>query len=180
MVFFLIWLTSYPCQLLKNLQIVKTLCLHIHMYVIPMSLLSMLALYITLYDAPYKLETRLSLSVYQKILFLFQISFAFVLFCGKMIIYFILFIKILITLKFSFGTFEVWKHANFVLQLYSYTLNLSLIIDWLLMHYYYHYYFANNDPKVMIVYMCKFSQPLDYYCRWSLLEIGLMHYEEEY
>lgn len=74
---------------------------------------------------------------------------------------FIFLIKILRTLKFSFGTFTVCKHANFVLQLYSHTLNLSLTIDWLLMdYYYYYYYFANNNPKVMIVYMWKLSQPL--------------------
>jgi hypothetical protein len=74
------------------------------------------------------------------------------------------------------------KHANFVLQLYSHTLNLSLTIDRLLIHYYYYYYyyyFASNNPNVIIVYMWKLSQPLDYNCRQSLLEIGLMHYEEE-
>ncbi len=107
----------------------------------------------TLYDAPYKFKSCLSLSVLSKDFFYVSNFFCiYTILCLDDDI-FIFFIEILITFKFSFGTFEVCKHANFVLQLYSRTLNLSLTTDWLLIHYYYCYYFANYNPKVTIVYM---------------------------
>lgn len=57
------------------------------MYVIPMSLLAMSPFCTTLYDAPYKFEKGLSSSVLSKCIFLFQIFFAFILFCDNIYIY---------------------------------------------------------------------------------------------
>jgi hypothetical protein len=82
--------TSYPCQLLKNLQIVKTLCLHVHICMSSQChYFPCCPFCTTLYDAPYKFKSRLSLSVFlsKDSFFCFKFLLHLYYFVGKMMIF---------------------------------------------------------------------------------------------